>query len=99
MQQTITAFKMMGVVMRYLCRLACKFWWEHWYSSLRGNRQLLYSCMLKCRQEYISTFTVHHRYKKLLTVEILAVLLLPLSRGCLLEMIDQETIYASYFSF
>ena len=31
---TITTFKMRGVVMRYyLCPLACKFWWEHWFST------------------------------------------------------------------
>ena len=37
--QTVSTFKMRGVVIRYYLRpLACKFWWEHWQDVLiRGS--------------------------------------------------------------
>ena len=57
---TITTFKMMGVVMRYyLCPLACKFWWEHWWggaslglSLWSDNRHRMSSVH---RQQWVST--------------------------------------------
>ena len=51
----ITTFKMMGVVLRYyLCPLACKFWWEHWYQEpgYEGRLWAHMIVMLRYIQEY-----------------------------------------------
>ena len=52
----VLAIKMMGVVMRYyLCPLAYKFWWEHWYQE-PGYEGRLWAHMIVMLRYILSPF-------------------------------------------